>query len=1003
MNFLQLKKLEAYGFKSFADKIEVDFDKGITAIVGPNGSGKSNISDAIKWVLGEQNVRNIRGVKAEDVIFAGSESRRPMGVAEVSLYFDNDGTLPIDFNEVVVTRRLFRSGESEFYINKSRCRLKDIVNLFADSGIGHDSMGIISQNKMDEILNARPEEKRLFFEEAAGISKYRSRKREAMRKLEDTEGNLQRVHDILGEIENQLGPLEAGAAKARHYQELQEELSELNLAGLYQQYEQLQIRHGEFEHRMQEKRDQEQAANTARQLIESRTSQLDVELLALEKNLEQLSKNRQEIHQAIEEADSRIKVLEERRRQGKASRQRYQQQIRQQQAAIAEAGENVSGLELAEKSARAKKQAVEQEIADKRQRAKVLRQSLTELRQQGQGLSQQKQKIQAVIQSAEGRLQVLERLQNSYEGFGRAVKAVLKTQQAWKAGVCGAVAELLDVPGKYVLAIETALGGGLQNIVTKDTDTAKAAIAMLKADKLGRATFLPLSSIVVRPNREQLPTGAKGVIGWAHEVVKAEAAYSKVAEFLLGRTLVVDTLENALSLNRQMGQRLRIVTLEGELLAPGGALTGGSQHHKESSFLNRREEIAKLRDELKAKKNQGEELAKKLAQLQEQYEQLDEEAEELSHATSQLEMDKAVLEQQLLRAKEQILLRQREIQRYQAAIENQNAELASMEQELAESMQEIAELMEVCQHQQKAYAKADEEHRNVYQQRLARMAEKKNNDKEIREAGSRLQAIQNQLHQIELEAAKIDYELEQCQAKMLSDYGLVPERAAEKAQNLEPGELKKALQNLDKELKKLGSVNPNAPREYEELQKRHEFLAGNAEDLAKAKQDLLQLIEQMEGVMTKQFGEAFLKINEYFGDIFVKLFGGGQAGIQLTDKENILESGVNIMVTVPGKKMQNLSVLSGGERALTVVALLFSFLKYRPAPFSVLDEIDAPLDEANIGRFGKFIREYAEKTQFIMVTHRKGTMEAADTMYGVTIEDAGVSKILSVKLEDYQQ
>lgn len=1004
MNFLQLKKLEAYGFKSFADKIEVDFDRGITAIVGPNGSGKSNISDAIKWVLGEQNVRNIRGVKAEDIIFAGSESRRSMGVAEVSLYFDNnDGTLPVDFREVVVTRRLFRTGESEFYINKSRCRLKDIVNLFADSGIGHDSMGIISQNKMDEILNARPEEKRLFFEEAAGISKYRNRKKEAMRKLEDTENNLQRVHDILGEIENQLEPLAEGAAKAKRYQELQEEQADLQLTGLYQHYQRLQARRGEFDQQLQEKKDQELAANTAKQLIESRSAQLDGELLNLEKNLEQLAQKRQEIHNSLEEADSRIKVLEERRRQGKANRQRHQQQIRQQQAAMAEAGEGVAGLEQAEKSAQSKKQAVEQEIAVKRQRAKELRQSLTELRQQGQGLNQQKQKIQAVIQSAEGRVQVLERLQSSYEGFGRAVKAVLKTQQPWKAGICGAVAELLDVPGKYVLAIETALGGSLQNIVTRDTDTAKAAIAMLKADKLGRATFLPLSSIVVRQNREQLPAQAKGIIGWAHQVVQVDNAYSKVAEFLLGRTLVVDTLENALALNKNMGQRLRIVTLEGELLSPGGALTGGSQHHKESSFLNRREEIAQLHQELKEKQGQGEALASQLAQLQEQYEKLDEEAEELSQSTSQLEMNKTVLEQQAIRAREQILLRQREIQRCQAAIDSQTEELAVMEQELSDSMAEIAELMEVCQRQQKAYAKADEEHRGVYQQRLSRMAEKKNNDKEIREAGSRLQAIQNQLHQLELDASKIDYELEQSQDKMLSEYGLIPERAAEKVQDLAPGELKKSLAALDRELKQLGPVNPNAPQEYEELQKRHGFLAGNAEDLEKAKADLLQLIEQMEQVMTKQFGDAFVKINEYFGEIFVKLFGGGQAGIQLTDKENLLEAGVNIFVTVPGKKMQNLSVLSGGERALTVVALLFSFLKYRPAPFSVLDEIDAPLDEANIGRFGKFIREYAEKTQFIMVTHRKGTMEVADTMYGVTIEDAGVSKILSVKLEDYQQ
>ena len=336
---MQLKKLEAYGFKSFADKIEVDFDRGITAIVGPNGSGKSNISDAIKWVLGEQNVRNIRGVKAEDIIFAGSESRRAMGVAEVSLYFDNnDGTLPVDFREVVVTRRLFRTGESEFYINKSRCRLKDIVNLFADSGIGHDSMGIISQNKMDEILNARPEEKRLFFEEAAGISKYRSRKKEAMRKLEDTENNLQRVHDILGEIENQLEPLAEGAAKAKRYQELQEEQADLQLTGLYQHYQRLQARRGEFDQQLQEKKDQELAANTAKQLIESRSAQLDGELLNLEKNLEQLAQKRQEIHTSLEEADSRIKVLEERRRQGKANRQRHQQQIRQQLEFFAFAG-----------------------------------------------------------------------------------------------------------------------------------------------------------------------------------------------------------------------------------------------------------------------------------------------------------------------------------------------------------------------------------------------------------------------------------------------------------------------------------------------------------------------------------------------------------------------------------------------------------------------------------------------------------------------------------------
>ncbi len=997
-----MKKLEAYGFKSFADRIEVDFDKGITAIVGPNGSGKSNISDAIKWVLGEQNVRNIRGTKAEDVIFAGSETRRPMNVAEVSLYFDNDGTLPVDFHEVVVTRRLFRTGESEFYINRSRCRLKDIANLFADSGVGHDSMGIISQNKMDEILNARPEEKRLFFEEAAGISKYRSRKKEAMRKLDDTEGNLQRVHDIMGEIENQLEPLRLSAERATKYQELQEAMSRLQLTGMYHQYQELIEKRQAFDRQIQEKKDQEIAANTAVQLIENRRSQLDADVTRLEKSLEELAAKRNEIHGKLESADSRIQVLEERRRQGKANRQRHQQQIKEMSAAMTEATESIKGLQEAESSAKVRQKAAEEEVIAKRQEAKRLRESLAAIRSQGQKVNQEAQGLEREIQASDSRRQVLERLQSSYEGFGRAVKAVLKSQQPWRQGVCGAVAELLQVPGKYVTALETALGGSLQNIVTRDTDTAKAAIELLKRERLGRATFLPLSSIVVRGNRENVPAHAKGVLGWANELAGTELQYQKVADFLLGRTLVVDTLDNALALNKAMGQRLRIVTLEGELLSPGGALAGGSQQHKESSFLNRREEISTLAGKLEKLQEQLAKLQEKKKSLEMEYGRLDQEAENLSETTSRLEMDKAVLEQQALRAREQILLRQREIKRYEENAATQQTQLEKMEKELSESLAEISSLMEDCGRYQQDYQQADEKHKAVYKQRMDRLAEKKGNDKEVREANSRLQNIQNQLHQVQLSASKVDFELEQCQQELLSQYGLVPERAAEEALDIEPTELKRQTKSLEGEIRSLGVINPNAPQEFADLQKRHAFLSGNAQDLEKAREDLLQLIQEMEVAMTRQFREAFVKINGYFGEIFVKLFGGGQAKIQLTDKENVLEAGVNIMVTIPGKKTQNLAVLSGGERALTVVALLFSFLKYRPAPFSVLDEIDAPLDEANIGRFGKFLKEYAERTQFIMVTHRKGTMEVADTMYGVTIEDAGVSKIISVRLQDYE-
>lgn len=999
---MQLKRLEAYGFKSFADKTEVDFDKGITAVVGPNGSGKSNIADAVKWVLGEQNVRNLRGTKSEDIIFSGSAARRPLGVAEVSLYFDNDGTLPVDFREVAITRRLFRSGESEFYINKARCRLKDITNLFADSGIGHDSMGIISQNKMDAILNARPEERRLFFEEAAGISKYRNRKKEAMSKLDATETNLQRVYDILGEIENQLEPLKLSAEKTRQHEQLQEELKKLNLAGLCHRYGDLNAKKQQFLQARQERQDQEIAAKTALQLTEGRRQQLEADVLALEKQLENMAGDRNTIQARIQAAEGQIQVLEERRRQGKSNRQRHKQRLLELEADAKEAGEAMAGLEKFGQQAMARMEEKASLIQDNKTKAQELQDKLAQMQAQRNELAKQQQAVEGSLKAATGRLQVLEKLQSTYEGFGRAPRAVLTSRQPWRQWVCGAVAELLQVPGKYVTAIEIALGGNQQNIVTEDTDTAKAAIEMLKKDRLGRATFLPLSSIVVRPNKERLPFGAKGVIGWAHELVETEDKYRKVAEFLLGRTLVMDTLDHALALNHTMGQRLRIVTLEGELLAPGGALSGGSTQNKESSFMNRREEINRLGERMASMEQDQRELLRQARELTAQYGVLNQEAESLSAAINRLEMDKAVLEQQAIRAQEQLELRQRELQRWQQDREQEIKDLEALEKELAESLEEIQELMARQQAEQGNFRKADEEHKALYKQRMDRLTDKKNIDREIREATGRLQNIQEQLHKMELEGSKLDYDMEQCQQEMLSQYGLVPERAAEETPELEPGELRRRLRQTEAELAALGPVNPNAPQEYAELQQRHGFLAGNAEDLEKAKGDLLQLIGEMESTMAKQFKEAFAQINVYFGEVFQALFGGGAASIQLTDRENVLEAGVNLLVTLPGKKTQNLAVLSGGERALTVVALLFAFLKYRPAPFSVLDEIDAPLDEANIGRFGRFLREYGEHTQFIVITHRKGTMEVADTMYGVTIEDAGVSKVLSVKLQDYE-
>ena len=1184
MNVLQLKRLETYGFKSFADKIEIDFDKGITAIVGPNGSGKSNITDAIRWVLGEQNVRNLRGTKAEDIIFTGSAARRALGVAEVSLVFDNDGTLPVDFKEVVITRRLFRSGESEFYINKGRCRLKDIYNLFADTGLGHDGMSIIGQNKIDEILNSKPEERRLFFEETAGITKYRNRKRESVRKLEDTEKNLVRVTDILQEIDNQLEPLAASAAKTREYNELQEDYKNCRLTEIHHKYTKLSETAAKQAGELQDSQDQVTAAETSVRLTELRKEELGKEILDLDHSLQELAEKNNALRDKIEGASSEIQVLEERGRQSKAAKER----ILAQRAAL-EKEADTARQELGQLAADKEQRAVElsgaeENLAKQKEASAALAQKLREQRELCSGLDSQREaltkklmekqnelllierdienstadresreteaqtaatglaaleaelqeqttaleqaaqeqagqeadreagrtqlqqaetkaariqeervKNRQELHAADSKLQFLRNMQQSYEGFGRAAKAVLKSQATWAGGVCGAVAELLQVPQQYITAIETALGSSQQNVVTEDTNTAKAAIAFLKKERLGRVTFLPLQSIVVRTVSNGPERQDTGVIGYANEIVGTDAKYKKIADFLLSRTLVVDTLDHALALAKKHGYRLRIVTLEGELLNPGGSLSGGSQQHREASFLNRGGEISALeqktaelsaaekrleqeqmtaatarqaaadqltkveqmlqalavrsaelrvaRERLQAEKSEkavqldqlqklAAEFQQSFAKAQEQrvaaarqvreleteqaalqakvdearevFADLDQDADDLGKYINDCEVNRTVLEQELLRSQERALLKQRELEKAQEGAARTVEEEKALENGREESQQRLQSLRAENEEWQGLYDAGQKEHKDVYAKRMAKLVESQNNDQAARDAARKLSSLQNRLHQLELAASQVKFSLEQCAEQLLADYGLTPERAAECALELSPAAVRQHMQTLEKKMADLGPVNPNAVQEYEELSKRSEFMQKQSRDLIAAKDNLLDILREMDITMTKQFKEAFQKINTYFGEIFVKLFGGGEARILLTDEANVLEAGVEIEVQLPEKKRQNLSALSGGERALTVIALLFSFLRYRPSPFSVLDEIDAPLDEANISRFGSFLRDYAAQTQFIIVTHRKGTMEAADAMYGVTIEDAGVSKILSVRLNELE-
>ncbi len=1178
---MQLKRLEAYGFKSFADKIEIEFDRGITAIVGPNGSGKSNISDAIRWVLGEQNIRNLRGSKAVDIIFSGSAARKALGVAEVSLFFENQGDMAVDFKEVVITRRLYRSGESEFYINRAPCRLKDIYNLFADTGIGHDGMSIIGQNRIDDVLNSKPEERRAFFEETAGITKYRNRKKETLRKLEDTENNLIRLSDIRQEIETQLEPLSRQAEKTRKFNGLNESFQRVRLTSLHQKHEKLSAAVKENEQKKQEAGDRVTGFQTEIQTLEAQSEGISKTVIDIEQEIKTQSDKNEGIRLQLEEGNSRLGILREREGRSGSDRERILTRRSELEQEIETAQTQIADLQKTEESQKEDLKLMEEMLAKDQQKAsdmkkrieeqEKLRQScetilkqrreelaakqqelaltrhdletleegkaeresvhaaaraeLDQLRGELSGLQQeseaqdqnlkeltssetekqqqkrstgeelrsireQEQAHQQQVQKLESRLQILERMQQAYEGFGKAPKAILKSNEPWHRGICGAVAELLQVPGDYVTAVEVALGGSLQNIVAEDEATVKSAIAYLKREHLGRVTFLPLTTLVVR-NQDQRDCGQEpGVIGYANTLVGSEPKYRKVVDFLLSRTLVVDTMDHALALAKKQGYRMRIVTLEGELLTPGGAISGGGQQHREASFLNRISEIdtartglSEHREQLKllgqrhreqkealenrnaareesieklqktrvhgaARRVARERMSRNLSEKEQAYEDLKKREEEQQSSFAQLErqrvllsreeeellrkvdaaeqkaqdetlmlddfeqdaedlgeyiqkrqVKKAVLEQQLFQSRQNILLSQRNLDRNREQMKENLEEEKSLEESLKEIARETEELREKTRIFQSDYDSGQAAQDRLFRDKMEKLEEKNGLDRKAKELGRQLKSAEHQLHEVERVLDRDGFSLQECEEQMLQDFGLTPERAAEEAEELPPEEIGRRLKALSAEIQELGAVNPNAPQEYDDMKQRHDFMEKQTGDLIEAKENLLTILKEMDEKMTQQFKAAFAQIQIYFSEIFVRLFDGGKAELELLDPNDVLNTGVDILVQLPQKKRQNMSALSGGERALTVIALLFAFLKYRPSPFSVLDEIDAPLDEANVVRFGSFLREFAEQTQFIVVTHRKSTMESVDRMYGVTIEDAGVSRILSVKLD----
>ena len=1184
---MYLKRLDVIGFKSFAERIEIDFVKGVTAVVGPNGSGKSNVIDAIRWVLGEQSAKSLRGSKMEDIIFAGSDSRRPLNFAEVTLTLDNEEHgLSIDYNEVSVTRRVYRSGESEFLINKQSCRLKDIIDLFMDSGLGREAFSIISQGKVDEILNSKPEDRRTIFEEAAGVLKYKNRKKKAESKLTETQENLNRVNDILHELESQVEPLKIQASIAKDFLEKKEELEKIEVALTVYEIEDLHQKWENTSNQLEQHKNDELKLSADLQSKEAVIEDSRDKVTALDESVSDLQNVLLYASEELEKLEGRKEVLKERKKnavQNKAQlgkniadlserieALRSQKEI--QEAAVKTLSEQTERLQAGLREKQQQLQLYSENIEEKidslkseyiellndqagaKNELKYLDQQLDQQGRKSLRLDEENQRyledrklagkkkanIQASIkdiqvqleeqvtffreaqrklenarsqydkqektlyqayqflQQAKSRKDMLEDMEEDFAGFFQGVKEVLKARGTRLQGIEGAVAELIQVPKQFETAIETALGGSLQHVVTDNEENARSAIQFLKKNNYGRATFLPLSVIKGRPlSSVQLASiqGHPSFVGTAVSLLDFDAKYAEVIQNLLGNVVVTKDLKGANELAKALQYRSRMVTLEGDVVNPGGSMTGGAAKQKSSSLLSRKAELDDLKEKLasmEVKTAQLENLVKSLKEdsqnQQVNLEDLRKKGEELRFREQELKGDlrEAELEEkninerlsiydleksQYTEEKSSLTLRKQELENQ---LEEFTVKIAQMDDLIVQLTQqktsdlssketllnEISELKvgfaatnEQFSHAKERFASitADldesEKKHALYtedlhllssemnqsssgEEHLEAAAAKKQRDKEetIKLISLRREErlkLQNTLEDAELEAKelkrlhkgmvvvlkdeevklnRLDVELENRLAHLREEYLLTFEGAKEQYPLLMPAdEAKKKVKLIKLAIEELGSVNLGAIEEYDRVSERYEFLLEQKTDLQEAKDTLAQVIDEMDIEMKRRFEETFYSIRSHFEPVFQALFGGGRADLRLTEPEDLLNTGVEIVAQPPGKKLQNLGLLSGGERALTAIALLFSILKVRPVPFCILDEVEAALDDANVYRFSQYLKRYSSETQFIVITHRKGTMEEADVLYGVTMQESGVSKLVSVRLEETRE
>ncbi len=1179
---MYLKSIEVQGFKSFANKITFEFHNGITGIVGPNGSGKSNVGDAVRWVLGEQSAKQLRGGNMQDVIFSGTETRKPLGFAYVAITLDNsDHKLPIDYQEVTIARRLYRSGESEYLLNGTSCRLKDVNELFYDTGIGKEGYSIIGQGQIDKILSGKPEERRELFDEAAGIVKFKRRKNTAIKKLEEEQQNLTRVNDILSELTRQLAPLEKQAETAKVYLKKKEALKQLDIqmflvemARIREQlkaveekyeiaqsdleetcksfdvtkteYENLEKELEILETEIQKSREQSTQKTLEKQNLENQIHLLQEQIhsakqnetqyqeraVALDADIDKRKKEEQgyleeqsqleekaaefsrvqsqaqeafkeiaiEIHnleEAIESGKNEIIEILNQRASIKGKLQRYDtmmEQISIRKVALNQRNltlrSEVAQLDASEEQYKAQKQEIEETIEKLIRQGNRCEDQIKKYQAEISRATQQLENEKTAYHREASRLESLKNITERYDGYGNSIRRVME-QKKNVSGIKGVVADLLKVDKNYETAIETALGGSIQNIVTDNENTAKEMIEFLKKNKYGRATFLPLTSMKNKKTFNN-PAALKepGVIGVASDLVQVEAEYEGLANYLLGRTLVIDHIDHGIAIAKKYQYTIRMVTIEGESLNPGGSLTGGAFKNN-SNLLGRRREIDELHgnvDKLKLniEKLQGaleeyrnkrnhfrDEAAHTQESLQEQYiqentvqmnlnsmsdkraeiklgyENLKRESAELEKQTKEIEENSQSIQLEMEASASQETAFEKSINEKQEELENKKKQETDISKELEknqlegagitsrkgfiqENLRRIKEELESLTNQKEALftgiedgkeealkketeivkirqeielaAKEEEEDREKLQEALLKKEKMTQEHKAFfskrDELSARMNLLDKESYRLLGQKEKLEENQETQVNYMWEEYEItysqalidMPDELQERA------EIKSAISNMRSEIRQLGNVNVNAIEEYKELSERHTFMKTQHDDLVQAEETLQGIINELDTGMRRQFEEKFGQIRIEFDKAFKELFGGGKGTLELDEEEDILEAGIRIISQPPGKKLQNMMQLSGGEKALTAIALLFAIQNLKPSPFCLLDEIEAALDDSNVTRYAKYLHKLTKNTQFIIITHRRGTMAAADRLYGITMQEKGVSTLVSVDL-----